>query len=116
MDDKVLITIMISATLIVLASGILAYGMINATPKAVIVTNNITNNTTGVNTTVEHINSDATTSDSSNNEPIEFNGRTHSENVADAKASRDKGGQCAGMTDEQIESMVSQEEAQGGRR
>ena len=46
---------------------------------------------------------------------VEFNGKTHEQNVQEAKESRDRGGQWAGATDEQIEEMVSKEERDGGR-
>jgi len=51
------------------------------------------------------------------NEPekLEFNGKTHEQNVQEAKESRDRGGQWAGATDEQIEEMISKEERDGGR-
>ena len=48
-------------------------------------------------------------------EKLEFNGKTHEQNVQEAKESRDKGGQWAGATDEQIEEMISKEERDGGR-
>ena len=46
---------------------------------------------------------------------LEFNGKTHEQNVQEAKESRARGGQWAGATDEQIEEMVSKEERDGGR-
>ena len=46
---------------------------------------------------------------------LEFNGKTHEQNVQEAKESRDRGGQWAGSTDAQIEEMVSREERAGGR-
>ena len=46
---------------------------------------------------------------------VEFNGKTHEQNVQEAKESRDRGGQWAGATDEQIEEMISKEERDGGR-
>lgn len=48
-------------------------------------------------------------------EKLEFNGKTHEQNIQEAKESRDRGGQWAGATDEQIEEMVSKEEREGGR-
>ena len=50
-----------------------------------------------------------------NVQKLEFNGKTHEQNVQEAKESRDRGGQWAGATDEQIEEMVSKEERDGGR-
>ena len=41
--------------------------------------------------------------------------KTHEQNIQEAKESRDKGGQWAGATDEQIEELVSKEERDGGR-
>ena len=48
-------------------------------------------------------------------EKLEFNGKTHEQNVQEAKESRDNGGQWAGATDEEIEEMISKEERDGGR-
>lgn len=50
-----------------------------------------------------------------NTEKLEFNGKTHEQNVQEAKESRDKGGQWSGATDEEIERMISKEERDGGR-
>ena len=50
-----------------------------------------------------------------NSPKLEFNGKTHEQNVQEAKESRDKGGQMAGLSDEEIERMVSKEEREGGR-
>jgi hypothetical protein len=78
------------------------------------VTNNITNNTTGVNTTVEKISNDDNQQSQVNNEktePLEFNGKTHSQNVAEAYASP----QSAGMSYEQVDAQMRKEEADGGR-
>lgn len=62
MNQKIIIALIISATIII-AAGILAFGMMNTNHEEVIIVNNTTgNNTTGVNTTVEHVNHD----DSSN--------------------------------------------------
>ena len=49
-----------------------------------------------------------------NNQKLEFNGKTHEQNVQDAKNSRDKGGQWAGASDEQIEKAISKIEKDGG--
>lgn len=60
MDNKIIYIIIIAVAIIAVAS-IFAYSMINTPHEKVIVNNttgNNTNNTTGVNTTVEHINSD----------------------------------------------------------
>lgn len=48
-------------------------------------------------------------------EKLEFNGKTHEQNVQEAKESRDNGGQWSGATDEEIEEMISKEERDGGR-
>ena len=50
-----------------------------------------------------------------NVQKLEFNGKTHEQNVQEAKESRDKGGQWSGATDEEIERMISKEERDGGR-
>ena len=50
-----------------------------------------------------------------NVQKLEFNGKTHEQNVQEAKESRDRGGQWAGSTDAEIEEMVSREERAGGR-
>ena len=49
-----------------------------------------------------------------NNQELEFNGKTHEQNVQDAKNSRDKGGQWSGASDEQIEEAISKIERDGG--
>ena len=49
-----------------------------------------------------------------NNQELEFNGKTHEQNVQDAKDSRDRGGQWAGASDEQIEEGISKIERDGG--
>ena len=54
-------------------------------------------------------------SSNTNVQELEFNGKTHEQNVQEAKESRAKGLQWAGATDEQIEEMVSKEERDGGR-
>ena len=51
---------------------------------------------------------------SDNKFKIEFNGKTHEQNVQDAKDSRDKGGQWSGASDEQIEEAISKIERDGG--
>ena len=50
-----------------------------------------------------------------NVQKLEFNGKTHEQNVQEAKESRDRGRQWAGATDAEIEEMVSREERAGGR-
>ena len=60
MDNKIIYIIIIAVAIFAVAS-IFAYSMINTPHEKVIVNNttgNNTNNTTGVNTTVKHINSD----------------------------------------------------------
>ena len=83
-----------------------------------IVNNTTHNNTTGVNTTVEKISTDNTNhksqDTSSNSEPLEFNGKTHSENVENAKAHRGSGGQFSGSSDAEIEQFISKIERDGG--
>lgn len=80
------------------------------------VKNNMTNNTTnntGVNTTVEKISNDNNNyqeSQNSNSEPLEFNGKTHSQNYAEARASA----QSNGASDEQLNQIVSKIERDGG--
>lgn len=78
-----------------------------------IVNNTTHNNTTGVNTTVEKISTDNTNHESqdSNSEPLEFNGKTHSQNFAEARASQ----QSAGVSDEQLNQLLLKEERDGGR-
>ena len=78
-----------------------------------IVNNTTHNNTTGVNTTVEKISTDNTNHESqdSNSEPLEFNGKTHSQNFAEARASA----QSAGVSDEQLNQLLLKEERDGGR-
>ena len=49
-----------------------------------------------------------------NYQELEFNGKTHEQNVQDAKDSRDKGGQWSGASDEQIEEAISKIERDGG--
>lgn len=92
-------------------------------------TTNITNNTTKniTNNTTKNITDNMTknantpekasnaNNEQNNQEKLEFNGRTHEQNVQEAKQSRDEGKQWAGATDEQIEEMISQEERDGGR-
>lgn len=78
-----------------------------------IVNNTTHNNTTHVNTTVEKISNDNTNHESqdSNSEPLEFNGKTHSQNFAEARASA----QSNGVSDEQLNQLVAKEERDGGR-
>lgn len=77
-----------------------------------IVNNTTHNNTTHVNTTVEKISNDNTNHESqdSNSEPLEFNGKTHSQNYAEARASA----QSNGASDEQLNQIVSKIERDGG--
>ena len=80
--------------------------------KVTPIVNNTTNNTTHVNTTVEKISTDnSQESQSSNSEPLEFNGKTHSQNYAEARASA----QSNGVSDEQLNQLVAKEERDGGR-
>ena len=78
-----------------------------------IVNNTTHNNTTNVNTTVEKISNDNTNHESqnTNSEPLEFNGKTHSQNYAEARASA----QSNGVSDEQLNQLVAKEERDGGR-
>ena len=77
-----------------------------------IVNNTTHNNTTGVNTTVEKISTDNTNHESqdSNSEPLEFNGKTHSQNYAEARGSA----QSAGLSDAELEQTISKIERDGG--
>lgn len=81
--------------------------------KVTPIINNTTNNTTHVNTTVEKISNDNTNHESqdSNSEPLEFNGKTHSQNFAEARASA----QSNGVSDEQLNQLLLKEERDGGR-
>ena len=81
--------------------------------KVTPIVNNTTNNTTHVNTTVEKISTDNTNHESqdSNSEPLEFNGKTHSQNYAEARASA----QSNGVSDEQLNQLLLKEERDGGR-
>ena len=81
--------------------------------KVTPIVNNTTNNTTHVNTTVEKISNDNTNHESqdSNSEPLEFNGKTHSQNFAEARASA----QSNGVSDEQLNQLLLKEERDGGR-
>lgn len=58
-------------------------------------------------------NTDKVTEDTttSNSEPLEFNGKTHSQNFAEARASA----QSNGVSDEQLNQLVAKEERDGGR-
>ena len=49
-----------------------------------------------------------------NTQKLEFNGKTHEQNVQEAKDSRFKGGQFEGASDEEIEEVVSKIERDGG--
>ena len=84
--------------------------------KVTPIVNNTTNNTTHVNTTVEKISNDNNNnnyqeSQDSNSEPLEFNGKTHSQNFAEARASA----QSNGVSDEQLNQLLLKEERDGGR-
>lgn len=81
--------------------------------KVTPIVNNTTNNTTHVNTTVEKISNDNNNyqeSQSSNSEPVEFNGKTHSQNFAEARASA----QSNGLSDAELEQTISKIERDGG--
>ena len=84
--------------------------------KVTPIVNNTTNNTTHVNTTVEKISNDNTNHESqdSNSEPLEFNGKTHSQNVEEAKSHRGSGGQFSGSSDAEVEQFISKIERDGG--
>lgn len=58
---------------------------------------------------------EASNTNNENTQKLEFNGKTHEQNVQEAKDSRDRGGQMSGLSDAQIEQMVSKEERDGGR-
>ena len=121
MDNKQLLIIVLA---IIIAGLIISIGCFYGLNQNKNTTNNTTNNITN-NTTVNvtKISTDYTNnekvSDSnngqSNQEKIEFNGKTHSQNVQEAKQSRANGGQWAGATDAEIEQMIAQEERDGGR-
>ena len=124
MDNKQLLIIVLAIIIAGLIIGIgCFYGLNQNTTNNMTknTTNNMTNNTT-INVTKisnEDTNNNEKVSDSnngqSNQEKIEFNGKTHSQNVQEAKQSRANGGQWAGATDAQIEEMIAQEERDGGR-
>jgi len=118
MDNKQLLIIVLA---IVIAGLIISIGCFYGLNQNKNPVNNTTSNTTN-NTTInvtkisnDDTNNNEKVSDSSNQEKIEFNGKTHSQNVQEAKQSRDAGGQWAGATDAQIEQMIAQEERDGGR-
>ena len=113
MNNKNLIIICITAIIIAAIVAGAAYMIMDKqvkTQEPKNITHN--NNTTKIanNTTVEKISTDNNQQNNANTEQVEFNGKTHSENVADASASQ----QCAGMSAEQINSQVSKIEADGG--
>lgn len=117
MNKNVQLAIIISVAIII-AAGIVTYGLMNANHEKVIVVNNTTTNnnttevnTTKVNTTVEKINDDNNKAQDTTTEPLEFNGKTHSQNYAEARASA----QSAGCSDEQLNELVAKEERDGGR-
>ena len=117
MDNKQLLIIVLA---VIVAGLIISIGCFYGLNQNKNIANNTTNNTT---VNVTKISTDDTNnekvSDSnngqSNQEKIEFNGKTHSQNVQEAKQSRANGGQWAGATDAQIEEMIAQEERDGGR-
>ena len=121
MDNKQLLIIVLA---IIIAGLIISigcfYGLNQNKNMANKTTKNMTNNTSiNVTKISNDTNNNEKASDSnngqSNQEKIEFNGKTHSQNVEEAKQSRDAGGQWKGATDEQIEQMIAQEERDGGR-
>ena len=119
MDNKQLLAIILAIVIAGLIIGIgCFYGLSQNSNATANVTNNttvnLTNNTTDDSANVQEESSGAD-SQQSTQEKIEFNGKTHSQNVLEAKQSRAQGGQCAGMSDEEIERMVSIEERDGGR-
>ena len=121
MDNKQLLAIILA---IIIAGLIISIGCFyglsekNTANTSVNLTNNttsnITNTTTNDDTTAQEKTTD-TDYEQTNQEKIEFNGKTHSQNVQEAKKSRDEGKQWAGATDEEIEEMISREERDGGR-
>ena len=121
MDNKQLLIIVLA---IIIAGLIISigcfYGLNQNKNIANKTTKNMTNNTSiNVTKISNDTNNNEKVSDSnngqSNQEKIEFNGKTHSQNVEEAKQSRDAGKQWKGATDEQIEQMIAQEERDGGR-
>jgi len=72
-------------------------------------------NTTQKMTIKEKVAQKQETSNTNYEQKLEFNGKTHEQNVQDAKESRSRGGQWSGATDEQIEELISKEERDGGR-
>ena len=120
MDNKQLLIIVLA---IIVAGLIISigcfYGLSQKQNAVNNTTQNMTNNTTINVTKISTDDNNEKASDlnngQSNQEKIEFNGKTHSQNVQEAKDSRDAGGQWAGATDEQIEQMIAQEERDGGR-
>ena len=72
-------------------------------------------NTTQKLTIKEKVAQKQETSNTNYEQKLEFNGKTHEQNVQDAKESRSRGGQWSGATDEQIEELISKEERDGGR-
>ena len=76
---------------------------------------NTVSNTTQKLTIKEKVAQKQETSNTNYEQKLEFNGKTHEQNVQDAKESRSRGGQWSGATDEQIEELISKEERDGGR-
>lgn len=125
MDNKQLLAIILAIIIAGLIISIGCFYGLNQNNDATNITNNVTNttnitasnmtnNTTDVDTDTQVEESD-TYYEEEEPEKLEFNGKTHEQNIEDAKRSRDEGGQWAGATDEQIEEMVSKEERDGGR-
>ena len=116
MDNKQLLLIILA---IIIAGLIISigcfYGLSQNNNEVNNTTDNLADNRTINVTKITNEDSSTTNSEESTSEPLEFNGKTHSQNVQEAKNSRDAGGQWAGLTDEEIEEMVSQEERDGGR-
>ncbi|MBE6489768.1 MAG: hypothetical protein E7Z83_02795 [Methanobrevibacter sp.] len=77
---------------------------------------NYTGNTTTQKLTIKEEEKVTQTEDTyyQNTQKLEFNGKTHEQNVQDAKNSRFKGGQWEGASDAEIEAAVSKIERDGG--
>ena len=95
MDNKIIYVIIIAVAIVAVA-GILAYGMMNTNHEKVIKVNNTTgnntNNSTGVNTTVKHINSDDSVKHSNEESSNDKPQRAYKEGALEARqAAADKG-------------------------
>ena len=107
MDNKQLLIIVLA---IIVAGLIISIGCFYGINQNKNIANNTTNNTAN-NTTInvtkistDDINNEKASDSNngqSNQEKIEFNGKTHSQNVQEAKQSRANGGQWAGATDQE---------------